>query len=346
MDQAVDRLGKSLMLTTNEAEATLHVLFRLDKDMDVRLLENQFLLCFSHVVNHDRVLGGRSWTFDKNFVLLGQIREDENPMDIELYSCPFHVHAHGLPLCMMNQEMDELIGNLIGVVVDSYHARAHYAGLRGTSVWCLASRVVGDPAIGRRRMDVLDYGNRVVGSVGRPPDMGAIQTGSEPIGPYLDLPSLQGPILHSPLIPTHLHSGPNSFPSPSHHINPKCPSSPTHRSANRLTSPIHPIPNPTPPSTRPTIHTPIPLPTHSSPRSDPLAHDPYSPALQHYSNPSIPVPSSPTPSIIHGSSTQICVHFLYERWAAQFEYLLLWHRPMRLCYGPRLLAMNSRAVMA
>ncbi|KAK4415457.1 hypothetical protein Salat_2653100 [Sesamum alatum] len=59
--------------------------------------------------------GGRfPWSFEKNIFILNGIRENENPLQVDLDWCDFHVHVHELPLSMMNLGVAMLISNRIG----------------------------------------------------------------------------------------------------------------------------------------------------------------------------------------------------------------------------------------
>ncbi|KAK4435211.1 hypothetical protein Salat_0684400 [Sesamum alatum] len=74
----------------------------------------RFLLWFNHIINRNRAIEGYPWSFKKNIVILNRIRENENPLRMDLDSCDFHVHVHELPLSMMNFGVATLLGNIIG----------------------------------------------------------------------------------------------------------------------------------------------------------------------------------------------------------------------------------------
>ena len=69
---------------------------------------------FNHIIDSNRALEGFSWSFDKNNLVLSEIRENENSMNVNLNWCDFFVHIHDLLLSMMNLGVATLIGNLLG----------------------------------------------------------------------------------------------------------------------------------------------------------------------------------------------------------------------------------------
>ncbi|KAK4424877.1 hypothetical protein Salat_1681300 [Sesamum alatum] len=85
------------------------------KGMEVwQLGGGRFLLRFNHIIDRNRALEGCSWSFEKNIIILNEIREHENPLRVNLDWCDFHVHVHELPLSMMNLGVATLLGNRIG----------------------------------------------------------------------------------------------------------------------------------------------------------------------------------------------------------------------------------------
>ncbi|KAL0427978.1 UNVERIFIED_CONTAM: hypothetical protein Slati_2972600 [Sesamum latifolium] len=76
--------------------------------MPVKGMENKqlppdrFLFRFNHVLDKNQALEGCSWSFEKNILILNGIRVNENPMQVELNWCEFHVHVHEFSLSKMN----------------------------------------------------------------------------------------------------------------------------------------------------------------------------------------------------------------------------------------------------
>ncbi|KAL0455647.1 UNVERIFIED_CONTAM: hypothetical protein Slati_0903900 [Sesamum latifolium] len=129
----VGRLLTPRAVRYNVLKTTLQSLIRPVKGMEIRrLAEDRFLLRFNYRVDVDRALGGCPWTFDKNLIILSRVNDEQNPLEVNLYWCPFHVHTHGLPLRMMTKEVVELIGNRLGVYIESDHEQSSF--LLGSSV--------------------------------------------------------------------------------------------------------------------------------------------------------------------------------------------------------------------
>ncbi|KAL0451923.1 UNVERIFIED_CONTAM: hypothetical protein Slati_1170400 [Sesamum latifolium] len=155
MEEAVEKLGKSLALIETEQEdlviqqgdwagtiehggyllvgrilaskayrvevirSTLTAVMNPKRGMDIREIEDNLLLFrFNHPLNRARVLEGRPWTFERNLIVLGMVGADDNPMMGNLDWCPFHVHIHGLPLRQMTMAIARHIGNQLGNFID------------------------------------------------------------------------------------------------------------------------------------------------------------------------------------------------------------------------------------
>ncbi|KAK4425041.1 hypothetical protein Salat_1697700 [Sesamum alatum] len=83
--------------------------------MDLRQIGGgRFFLCFNHIVDRNQALEGCPWSFEKNIIILSGVRENKNPLQVDLDWCDFYVHVHELPLSMMNLGVATLIGNRIG----------------------------------------------------------------------------------------------------------------------------------------------------------------------------------------------------------------------------------------
>ncbi|KAL0449729.1 UNVERIFIED_CONTAM: hypothetical protein Slati_1529300 [Sesamum latifolium] len=94
---------------------TLLSVIRPIRDMDVKLLaDHRFLIRFNHMADRDRALRGCPWAFDRNLIISAIVKDEENPLSVQLNWCPFYVHVHGLPLRWMTREIAESIGNRMG----------------------------------------------------------------------------------------------------------------------------------------------------------------------------------------------------------------------------------------
>ncbi|KAK4425259.1 hypothetical protein Salat_1719800 [Sesamum alatum] len=54
------------------------------KGLEIRCIENgRFLFNFTHTLNHQRVIDGGPWAFDKNLLVLKVVEEDDDPTTID-----------------------------------------------------------------------------------------------------------------------------------------------------------------------------------------------------------------------------------------------------------------------
>ncbi|KAL0325489.1 UNVERIFIED_CONTAM: putative mitochondrial protein [Sesamum radiatum] len=89
------------------------------KGMDISFIEgDRFLLKFFHSVDRDQVLASGPWAFEKNLVVLAPMSDIDNPAEVDLAWCDFHVRIHGLPLGKMTPEIASFIGGKIGRLKD------------------------------------------------------------------------------------------------------------------------------------------------------------------------------------------------------------------------------------
>ncbi|KAL0318627.1 UNVERIFIED_CONTAM: hypothetical protein Sangu_2018900 [Sesamum angustifolium] len=85
------------------------------KGMEITFLEHdRFLLKFSHTLDRNRILASGPWAFEKNLIVLAAVAENENPAEMDLVWCDFHVRIHGLPLGKMTSDIALFIGYRIG----------------------------------------------------------------------------------------------------------------------------------------------------------------------------------------------------------------------------------------
>ncbi|KAL0445033.1 UNVERIFIED_CONTAM: hypothetical protein Slati_2226000 [Sesamum latifolium] len=89
------------------------------KGMDISFIENgRFLLKFFHSVDRDRVLASGPWTFEKNLVVLAPVSDTDDPAEVDLSFCDFHVRIHGLPLGKMTSDIASFIGGKVDRLKD------------------------------------------------------------------------------------------------------------------------------------------------------------------------------------------------------------------------------------
>ncbi|KAK4424653.1 hypothetical protein Salat_1658900 [Sesamum alatum] len=115
-----------------------------------------------HIIDRNRTLEGCPWSSEKNIIILNEIREHENPLQVNLELCDFHVHVHELPLSMMNLGVATLLGNRIcwfrdldmddsgcawgrpsacvwpSMFPGPFSAPSRFALLLGMSFWCIS----------------------------------------------------------------------------------------------------------------------------------------------------------------------------------------------------------------
>ncbi|KAK4392767.1 hypothetical protein Sango_2054500 [Sesamum angolense] len=85
------------------------------KGMEITFLEHdRFLLKFSHNLDRKHVLASGPWAFEKNLIVLAAVAENENPAEVDLAWCDFHVRIHGLLIGKMTSNIALFIGSRIG----------------------------------------------------------------------------------------------------------------------------------------------------------------------------------------------------------------------------------------
>lgn len=73
-----------------------------------------FLFWFFHYLDVQRIRKGEPWSFGKHLLILGIIKEGVNRATIPLFSIPFWIQIHTIPLVFMSQEVGLSIGNYTG----------------------------------------------------------------------------------------------------------------------------------------------------------------------------------------------------------------------------------------
>lgn len=76
------------------------------------------LFQFYHVVDYQIVLKGGPGSFDRNMLILGVIKEGDDPKIVSIFCIPFLVQIHNLPMGFMSQMVGESIGNFIDQYLD------------------------------------------------------------------------------------------------------------------------------------------------------------------------------------------------------------------------------------
>ncbi|KAK4438883.1 hypothetical protein Salat_0222900 [Sesamum alatum] len=95
--------------------STLTTAFNPIRGMDMKMIDgNHFLVRIDHHVDRKRVLDNSPWAFEKNLIVLQPVATEENPMNVILGWCNFHVLIHDLSLGKMNKEVAAFTGNHIG----------------------------------------------------------------------------------------------------------------------------------------------------------------------------------------------------------------------------------------
>ncbi|XP_041000608.1 uncharacterized protein LOC121246495 [Juglans microcarpa x Juglans regia] len=79
--------------------------------------DHMFLIEFQSLPDKERVLAGRPWSFDRKLLSLQEVDEDVPIGAIQFKFEPFWVQMHNLPMSVMNEEMREQFGSLIGKVI-------------------------------------------------------------------------------------------------------------------------------------------------------------------------------------------------------------------------------------
>ncbi|KAL0434846.1 UNVERIFIED_CONTAM: hypothetical protein Sradi_0192500 [Sesamum radiatum] len=115
-------VGKILLTKAYRIEAirsTLMAIMNPKRGMVIREIEDKRLLFkFNHLLDQNRVLEGRPWTFERNLIVLNLVELEENPRMVNLDWSPFHVHIHGLPMRHMTTPIARHIGNRLGIFVE------------------------------------------------------------------------------------------------------------------------------------------------------------------------------------------------------------------------------------
>ncbi|KAK4434848.1 hypothetical protein Salat_0647700 [Sesamum alatum] len=116
IDDKLANLGKSLSLSIEE-ELGVEIplgLWHGDSDSQGFCVVGRLISHKSFHLNAKRVLENSPWAYEKGLLVLKLVSLEENPMQVDLDWCDFHVHIHHLPLGKMTKDIGEFIGNKIG----------------------------------------------------------------------------------------------------------------------------------------------------------------------------------------------------------------------------------------
>ncbi|XP_021738182.1 uncharacterized protein LOC110704671 [Chenopodium quinoa] len=90
-------------------------LWRLSDDVAIRVIDsNLFVFQFFNDEDKQRFLDGRTWTFDKQILLLKSMDGDEQPSEIVIEKCPFWVRVLDVPFGRRNEAFAREVGEAVG----------------------------------------------------------------------------------------------------------------------------------------------------------------------------------------------------------------------------------------
>ena len=74
---------------------------------------------FESEVDAEKVLQGEPWSYDRHLVVFQVFDEKQSLKDLEFKFCTFGIQIHDLTFQFMNPETAVLIGESIGIVIQS-----------------------------------------------------------------------------------------------------------------------------------------------------------------------------------------------------------------------------------
>lgn len=80
--------------------------------------EDRFVIRFEHVAEKKRIMWRSPWAFDRNLVILREIKNNEDPMEVNLNLCDFYIQVSGLPTINVTRAFAKAVGDAIGIFVD------------------------------------------------------------------------------------------------------------------------------------------------------------------------------------------------------------------------------------
>lgn len=95
-------VGKVITIRNFNFEALMRTLNQIREISSAALfrpIENGlFAIQFTCGRDKEKVMHGRTWTFDKNLVMLQEINDSTQPSNIQLNRCPFWARLYNLPM--------------------------------------------------------------------------------------------------------------------------------------------------------------------------------------------------------------------------------------------------------
>ncbi|KAL2939378.1 ATP synthase epsilon chain [Bienertia sinuspersici] len=115
----VGKLWTNRNINVNAFISTIKNVWQTKNGVDISNIgKNLFVFQFYHWRDKARVLDGQPWHFDRNALLLGEIKEDEKPSSIQLHSLPIWCRVYNLPFKgRLNINNATQLGNKIGAFI-------------------------------------------------------------------------------------------------------------------------------------------------------------------------------------------------------------------------------------
>ncbi|XP_048502861.1 uncharacterized protein LOC125498653 [Beta vulgaris subsp. vulgaris] len=98
---------------------TMTQIWALHRNMVVRAIDsNTFIFQFFHWKDKEKILMGRSWSFDQKLLVLDEIKGDEQPSQVRLDDSPFWVRIYNLPFNCRSESEVKAIALYLGTVLE------------------------------------------------------------------------------------------------------------------------------------------------------------------------------------------------------------------------------------
>jgi hypothetical protein len=115
----VGRLGVAKKLNKEALKSLLLRIWRpVGRVFFKEIQENLWLFEFDEESDKQRVLDGRSWSYDRTLLILNDFDGKTPPSKMDFSTTPMWVQIHDMPLGCMNRKIGNKIGSSIGVVED------------------------------------------------------------------------------------------------------------------------------------------------------------------------------------------------------------------------------------
>lgn len=79
---------------------------------------NRFLIKFFHRTDFNRVWNGAPWTFSNKLVAMRELKEEEDPLMMEITSTPIWVQITRVPRTFVSTQMCEAVGKFVGELME------------------------------------------------------------------------------------------------------------------------------------------------------------------------------------------------------------------------------------